>query len=298
MKYASLIRIGGELILASEADYSDYFGFLRCPECSESVFLRKGFTRKDGTDVRASFVHHKISQQSKECELRVDSYTSQQIIAKNTQAKNQRLKSLQLHLHKYLKVKNANTLLFFTPNWKRNRHLKHTCRKVYLDFIALFNTAFFVEEKTEIHYKTLEFINNYDLLINTLFELFNSNPKKPLDGWREEYYKSIVNLKKNVNWELHIKICREVVDFLYSDICTNLLEKFYYSILFYICLVKYPEQPDKSEEIIQSMPYEILRRITFYVSLAIVITPWQTIFEEVEKAPNSKLRNALLAKLR
>lgn len=101
MKYAKLVKLGGELIEAKDADYQDYYGILTCPECGEPVFLRKGFMRGD-TPVGPVFVHHKAIPEMSACDLRVGKYSQEYVARVAGEARNQRLRILQRYLWKFI----------------------------------------------------------------------------------------------------------------------------------------------------------------------------------------------------
>ena len=97
MRYAKLIKLGGEYIAAEDADYDDYKGFLTCPECGEPVFLRKAHQRKNA-HIADAFVHHKAVPSIELCELRVSRYSTEYIRGKNAESRGQRLAVLQSDL--------------------------------------------------------------------------------------------------------------------------------------------------------------------------------------------------------
>lgn len=93
MRLAASIRYGGQLIEAIDVDYDDYKRLgLICPECKSGVFLRQKSERAS-----AHFAHFKASDPAlvQRCELRVSSYSQEELERKATQARNQRLKLLQ-----------------------------------------------------------------------------------------------------------------------------------------------------------------------------------------------------------
>lgn len=107
MRYAQLIKLGGQLIEAQDADYEDYFGFLVCPECKEPVFLRKCHSRTSkfgaGHTVPSSFIHHRSTNEIQTCEQRVSKYTVEKVESFGGQARQQRIAKLQVSMWKYLK---------------------------------------------------------------------------------------------------------------------------------------------------------------------------------------------------
>jgi hypothetical protein len=121
MEYATLIKAGGELIPANKANYQDYYGFLKCPECNEPVFLRQGHLRQ-GREIKASFVHHKAVPEISVCELRIGKYSQEDIETFATKAKKQRLQKLSISLWKYLKT---NMSINFKSYEKVRNDTKH-----------------------------------------------------------------------------------------------------------------------------------------------------------------------------
>lgn len=93
MKLASSLYEGGELIDASEADYecSKELGMV-CPFCKEAVFLAKEHVRKN-SNVRASWRHYRVSEQSAFCEERALSAQGKEVLRQlQPEARGQRLK--------------------------------------------------------------------------------------------------------------------------------------------------------------------------------------------------------------
>ena len=103
MRYANLVKLGGELVEASQSDYEDYKGFLRCPECGEPVFLRKAHKRGE-TSIPDAFIHHKAVPEISACEFRVGRYSPEDVAASRAKAKGQRLVKLTVSLWKFLKT--------------------------------------------------------------------------------------------------------------------------------------------------------------------------------------------------
>jgi hypothetical protein len=131
MRYAQLIKLGGHLIEAEDADYEDYFGFLICPECKEPVFLRKGHRRtsKLGADhtVPSSFIHHRSSDEIQTCEQRVAKYSAEKVESFGGQARDQRIAKLKVSMWKYLKHNhcvNLNTFSKLTSDFAKSSMLK------------------------------------------------------------------------------------------------------------------------------------------------------------------------------
>lgn len=93
MKLASSLYKGGELIDASEADYecSREWGMV-CPFCKEAVFLAREHIRRN-SNVRASWRHYRVSEQSAFCEERALSVQGKEILKQlQPEARGQRLK--------------------------------------------------------------------------------------------------------------------------------------------------------------------------------------------------------------
>jgi hypothetical protein len=93
MKLASSLYKGGKLIDASEADYecSKELGIV-CPFCKEAVFLAREHIRKN-SNVRASWRHYKVSEQSAFCEERALSVQGKEMLKQlQPEARGQRLR--------------------------------------------------------------------------------------------------------------------------------------------------------------------------------------------------------------
>lgn len=100
MKYAILTSLGGELIDAADAKYSDYIErFLDCPICSEAVFLRKA-SKRNGKPVRAAFIHRKGGGDI--CELRVKAYSLEDVQKLASESRGQWLEKLKKKMWNYL----------------------------------------------------------------------------------------------------------------------------------------------------------------------------------------------------
>lgn len=289
MKYASLTRIGGELIAADDADYSDYFGFLKCPECYELVFLRKAFVRGDGVKVQASFVHHKAVPELSFCELRVGQYSQKDVEAKNSQAREQRLRSLRLHMWKYLKCSYLNFFKY------------HELHKKY-------HSSYLQNHNYQAIYKlaTLKVENNY--YNNVGIQEFIENSTHP--DFDQLFSQKIQQGNFDYNLTLHHKIAYEVFKLLTtSQGFVSIREKFIISLMTnQYCLktiIESLEIPNPqlknvglSPENLAKIVIQFLKHLLIFFSATIYYTPWITIFNEVEKAPNSRARNSLLQKLK
>jgi len=136
MKYAQLVKLGGDLVEAKDADYEDYFGFLVCPECREPVFLRKSHQRtvknqQIPTTVPAAFIHHRATDEVQTCEQRIARYTVEKIESFGGQARQQRIAKLQVSMWKYLKQNhcvNLNAYSKLKPDFSKSPMLRELLR--------------------------------------------------------------------------------------------------------------------------------------------------------------------------
>jgi len=102
MKYAAMMRYGGELGDAAECDYEDW-KYLKplCPECGESVYLRIEANRISKRGLPVYIPPHWSHFPAKDptlasgCESRVDQYSREEIQRRAAKATGQRLKLFQ-----------------------------------------------------------------------------------------------------------------------------------------------------------------------------------------------------------
>lgn len=102
MRYAALMRYGGELADAAECSHSDW-KYLKplCPNCREPILLRAGGDRvsSKGTafKVPAHWAHYpsKDPALAAQCEERVSHYSEEEVKRRSAQARGQRLKLFQ-----------------------------------------------------------------------------------------------------------------------------------------------------------------------------------------------------------
>ena len=93
MEFASALYKGGDLVAAQTANYESYkeLGCI-CPFCKENVFLAREHDR-NGSLVRASWRHYKLSANTSYCENRALSAIGKELLEKfKPQARNQRLR--------------------------------------------------------------------------------------------------------------------------------------------------------------------------------------------------------------
>lgn len=101
MKTAYSIKLQ-DTITANKAEYTDHNGFLLCESCWEPVFLRKAHTAGN-RHVSSAFIHHKLSDHTTSCELRVK-LMHETLCKKHTLRRQQTIQKLQLSMWKYLKT--------------------------------------------------------------------------------------------------------------------------------------------------------------------------------------------------
>jgi hypothetical protein len=197
MKYAIVSSLGGEMILASEADYGTYKSFLKCPECKEPVFLRKAYLR-DGSEVAASFVHYK-ELFAFSCEMRASRYSDDRVNAIASAAREQRLKKLQVSSWKFIKT---NLAVDFSQWHRAFKDLKS-----FDVGVSLLNYAVAVSEA------------NYSYFLNSFLRLESL--------LRDGDERVVVRLSKRhlmdsllkTDWRLQNKIASEVMELILVSPC-------------------------------------------------------------------------------
>lgn len=195
MKYAKLIRLGGELIEASNADYSDYKGFLRCPECDEPVFLRKSHQRGN-VPVPDAFVHHKAVPQVSACEMRVGKYDSVTVQQKRSQAHGQRIRKLQISLWKFLKQNLAVSL----RGWEKYVH--DVKRVPFLGEVVDYGKQVLEGNQVFILEDTL---SNVSELLRMQDERIGISPEM------EKTITTFIKVRSR-DWQLHSMVAKEALD--------------------------------------------------------------------------------------
>ncbi|ABA24712.1 hypothetical protein Ava_D0047 [Trichormus variabilis ATCC 29413] len=203
MRLASSIRYGGQLIDAVDVDYDDYKRLgLICPECKSGVFLRQKSER-----AAAHFAHFKASDPAlvKQCELRVSSYTKEELERKAREAKNQRLKLLQTWFwdiyfkHAFREGRTKQAIV-------ENKSIERAKERYPIDGSCFWFRKLITADNVQ------EAIDNAILSINP--EDLRSDRVRFL---RENLVKSEI--------ELHRLICGEIVDFLKVKRNLPLLQK-------------------------------------------------------------------------
>lgn len=196
MRYAKLLKLGGEIIEAAQADYSDYKGFLRCPECGEPVFLRATHYRQ-GRFVEAAFVHYRAIPEVSMCELRIGNYSPQEVARRNAIARGQRLQKLRISFWKILKT------------------------NLGMDFKQW---ATYVREAKEIpffgqvvEYGKLILVENPKFILDDTFpriaEMMRTRDKRiAIDNGMESVVEGFMD-KTARDWPLHCQIAKEALDF-------------------------------------------------------------------------------------
>ncbi len=199
MEYAILTKAGGELIAANKADYQDYYGFLKCPECHEPVFLRQGHLRQEKR-IKASFVHHKAVPEISTCELRIGKYSKEDIETFASKARNQRLQKLNISMWKYVKTNMA--VNFKVYNIVQSKAKNYQFFENLLDYghsTLIYNTEYIV-------YKMIpmigEMMENKDDDIEVISES------------TDRFNKFMSELKSD--WLLHEKIAQEAAELFLS----------------------------------------------------------------------------------
>jgi len=139
MKHAKLLSLGGMIISAEEADYSDYHRLLICAHCHELVFFRRGFTYNKssnrpgrlGKSQESKFIHASFyaktgfktkdlevyslsvpytTQDVSTCKDVIDNYTSEELEALQRESAAIRLNTLTTSMWDCLKTNLAVNL--------------------------------------------------------------------------------------------------------------------------------------------------------------------------------------------
>lgn len=197
MRYASLVKLGGELIEASHADYNDYKGFLRCPECGEPVFLRKGHKRGE-IDIPDAFIHHKAVPEISVCEFRIGQYSIEKVAASQARSRGQRLTTLTISLWKFLKTGLAIELKSWSFYVRDAKHLKFLGQVVEYGQEVLAGNRNFILDNT--FPRTAELIKQRD----SRLAISSSELQKEIEAFLKT---------RTRDWQLHCKIAREALEF-------------------------------------------------------------------------------------
>jgi len=197
MKYAMLASLGGELIAAENADYSDYKRFLKCPECKEPVFLRKSH-RRNNMRVVDAFVHHEASSMGSTCGLRVNNYSQRTVEISATVAREQRIKILNEFLWKYLKSSLAINLC--NCSTELNRIEEYPPLRRWMQEYAML----FLEYRKDLVLK-IDIINCVANALINLPDNFSA------DNERKKIVKQFL-ASQNRCIKLHLKIAKEALD--------------------------------------------------------------------------------------
>jgi hypothetical protein len=263
MKYAILAKLGGELVSADEADYDDYKGFLRCPNCKEPVFLRKSHLRNE-TEISSSFVHHKAVPEVSVCELRVGRYTKNDIENIYAKARGQRLEKLKISLWKYLKrnlVINLKVYPTFAQDIKKIKLLEEI-----------------VNYGMEILSTNIEFIVD-NTLPRVEVLLINKDSRMAIVPEMQPFFDAFIKENKS-SWRLHCKIVREALDLFLSS---QYMKEIRYRLLCCLChhksLESTPELLDLDTESIE-WKEKFAAYITLQVTFVFLTVDWINIFDK------------------
>ncbi|MBH8564444.1 hypothetical protein I8748_20035 [Nostoc sp. CENA67] len=262
MKYAILIKLGGEIIAADEADYDDYKGFLKCPNCKEPVFLRKSHLRNE-IEIGSFFVHHKAMPEVSACELRVGRYSKQDVEIIAAKAKGQRLEKLKISLWKFLK----NNLTINLKSWSTSasdvKRIKFLGEVVDYGMEILENNVNFI-------------IDNTLPRVETLF--IEKDPKIAIIPEMQPFFDAFLKQNKS-NWRLHCKITREALELFLSS---HSMKEIRYRLLCCLChpkaLESVPELLDLDAETVEWRE-KFTAYLTLQVTFVFLTVDWINIFE-------------------
>jgi len=219
VKYAKLVKIGGQLIAAKNADYPDYVGFLVCPECGEPVFLRKAHIWR-GKQREALFCHHQASDRTPECEARVRAYGSQDVFQRNAIARGQRLKMLTVSMWKYLRRSHFAIPVDGWQKWQKVGKGAPNYRALCNDCIRLLESQVVAEESLlEKGVAEGSLLKKGEAVIEMMTDLAGEGEAKAFLRRRER------------DWDLHVQISREALDlFCHSPVMRECRERMAYAM--------------------------------------------------------------------
>lgn len=262
MEWARLTKAGGELIKASSADYEDYRGFLKCPECDHEVFLRKAHIR-EGVPVGDAFVHHKAVPEISACKLRVGNYSKEYIESKNAEAKGQRLRRLVISMWKYLKTNITMDLKrwpTFTKQVESNRFLLDVVE--YGETVLDSNQEFILDNT---------FPKVADLIVNR-------DPRIAVVPEKEQAINRFLKGRSR-DWELHCKIAREALDLFLKS---NAMKEIRYRLC---CCMAHPTALAESPDLLDldtstdEWRKKFVAHITLVVTFVFLTVDWIEIFK-------------------
>jgi hypothetical protein len=263
MRYAILVKLGGEILDAQEADYDDYKGFLKCPECREPVFLRKAFIRND-IEVSASFVHHKAVAELSICELRVGKYSQTDVEIISTKVKGQRIQKLKISIWKFLKRNltiNLKAYPKFVSDAKRIKFL--------IDVI---------DYGMEILDSNVSFILDSTLpRVEILFQ--EKDPRIGIVPEMQSYFDAFLEQNKN-SWKLHYKITKEALElFLSSQYMKDIRHRLLCCLCHPTTLQSVPELLDLNAET-REWREKFTAYLTLQITFVFLTVDWVNIFNE------------------
>ncbi|MBD6620152.1 hypothetical protein FNW02_31265 [Komarekiella sp. 'clone 1'] len=262
MKYATLGKLGGELIIADEADYNDYKGFLKCPNCKEPVFLRKSHIRNE-IQIPSSFVHHKAVKEVSACELRVGRYTKQDVEIISAKAKGQRLDKLRISLWKYLK----HNLTISLKSWSKSAE---DVKKVKL-------LSEVVDYGKEILEGNVEFILD-NTLPRTEILLSEKDPLIAITTEAKPFFDTFLKENKS-NWKLHCKVAREALElFLSSQSMKEIRQRMLCCLCHPTALQSLPELLDLDTET-PEWKEKFTAYLTLQITFIFLTVDWIKIFD-------------------
>ena len=253
MRFAASIRYGGQLIEALDVDYEDYKRLgLICPECKSAVFLRNKSER-----ATAHFAHFKASDPAlvKQCELRVSSYSKEDLERKATQARNQRLKLLQ--------------------RWFWEVYFKYAFREGSIKRMV---GETHILEQIKLEHPVDEYVEYFRAHVNkndVNHAIDNSILTTKPEDLLSERVRGIREKIANSEIELHKLICAEVIEFLKTKRNSPLLEKVMACSFFQIQF-----SPTGQAQMAAGRWNVPLANLAVVISMI----PWAEEFQELDKA--------------
>jgi hypothetical protein len=260
MRYAKLIKFGGDLVDAADVTYADYYGGFQCPECNEAVFLRKESVRR-GLAIRAAFVHHRALLGVSACENRVGLYSTDYVRKVAAKARNQRLNKLRTSIWNHVLSSDIGD---FT-DWRK--------------IVKLVEASYLHNELAKLAEITVQ--TNLDTILDDFFDVFERKffnmavtiPEKD----RSPIEKFVSNHKKD--WRHHAKLSKEAMEFFIKSPQFKYLRKRLF------CLLVYPKSFKQLHPRLQQWDVEspewgkaFTESIALGVCMTFLLIDWAKIF--------------------
>lgn len=312
MEFAISLKYGNYPIYPSEINHDHYHNlFLKCPECHQSVFLRKSSikTIKNKTiNIPAHFSHHKYTDEAEDqpCLLRAKRYTQENLKTIISESKGQFLKIIKENFYK-IYFGNHKLYFFNRPKYKSFYSIlekKNLSLGSYIIDILLASKNQIIpslslskitkdKQSEDITWFSItnafreKYKNSSDLIIQEInqqaknIKALNVDPNKSTFNIDLKYLEFFKKIKKIIESSLHQNICQEIFLFLLSEQNKNILVD---ALFLETYLLDYNlDSPDEIS--IQNL--ENYHQQTFInIIETIILIPWFDKFERIKNKQN------------